>query len=58
MLEGNYKWKYIEKRLINMTKIQDKILDFLPLKLVVSSVKRQNVQQKKSNCNFHRKERV
>jgi hypothetical protein len=47
MLEGDYKWKHIEKRLIDMTKMQDKIFDSLPLKLAVSSVKRQNIHQKK-----------
>ena len=30
-----------------MTKMQDKIFDSLPLKLAVSSVKRQNIHQKK-----------
>ncbi len=32
MLEGNYKWKHIEKRLIDMTKMQDRIFDTFPLK--------------------------
>lgn len=34
MLNGNYKWENIEKRLADMTKNQDKIFNSFPLKII------------------------